>query len=111
MVSMAISTACGAVGAEVAPAREASAEISPRQVGVAAREPAGGVRREHHPDSIRVAHVDVGMVLCRLGRVGDGGHERGRGGERTGGEVGVDGAEHEAPVLQPVEGREVVSAE
>ena len=36
---------------------------------------------------------------------------RGRGGERTGGEVGVDGAEDEAPVVQPAEGREIVSGD
>ena len=71
MVSIAISTACGAPGSAVAPALGGERRDRPGQFDVERRQPAGGVRRQRNAHDVRVADVDVGVVPRRLGRVGD----------------------------------------
>jgi hypothetical protein len=84
---------------------------APRQLDVAGGQFPDGVGGEAEPDPVGVAHVDVRVVVSRLGRLGDALDQRRCGGERPGAEVRVDGTQQEAPVAAPLEVGELVGGD
>ena len=99
--SIATSSRVLARGSAVMPRAAASSEIVRGQRGVAVGEPAGVVAGEAHVQA-PVAEVEVGMVVGRLGRVGDLADEGDRVDEGRGHEPGLDPLQQDAPVGQVV---------
>ena len=90
-------------GSVVASLWRAVSEIRRADLGVERRRAAGRMRRQQNQHPVGIADVDVGMVVRRLGDVGDRHGESRRVGERACSEVGADPAQHVTPVAQVVD--------